>query len=123
METRGRPKGGKNIRRSAQEKLKFVLMILDDQVSAKYISKEYGISTGSLHQWVKKYREDGIKGLENKVGGNPLSKYQRRKTLTREEELEYENLQLRIENMRLKKGYTREEVNLTKNKLSKKNIK
>ena len=123
METRGRPKGGKNIRRSAQEKLKFVLMVLDDHISTVSISKEYGISTGSLHQWVKKYREDGIKGLENKVGGNPLSKFIRKKNLTREEELEYENLQLRIENMRLKKGYTKEGVDSTKAKLSKKSIK
>ena len=32
-------------------------------------------------------------------------KYSRRKTLTKEEELEYENMKLRIENELLKKGY------------------
>ena len=37
--------------------------------------------------------------------GNPLIKYSRRKELTQIEQLEYENMKLRIENERLKKGY------------------
>ena len=44
--------------------------------------------------------------LENKKKpGNPLSKYSRKKNLTDLENLEYENMRLRIENERLKKGY------------------
>ena len=49
---------------------------------------------------------DGEKGLENKIKpGNPLAKYIHKKNLTDIEKLEYENMKLRIENERLKKGY------------------
>ena len=55
---------------------------------------------------LKKYLEQGEIGLENKKKpGNPLIKYSRRKELTQIEQLEYENMKLRIENERLKKGY------------------
>lgn len=71
--------------------------------------------------WIKKYRENGIKGLENKrKPGNPLVKYQARKELTEIEKLEYEILKLRIENERLKKGYTKKEADQAKQKKSSK---
>ena len=55
--------------------------------------------------WIKKYLEQGESALENKKKpGNPLSKYSRKKNLTDLEKLEYENMRLRIENERLKKG-------------------
>lgn len=54
METRGRPKGGKNTKRTKEEKYKFVSMILDDHISLTSIQKDYEISAGLLHQWVKK---------------------------------------------------------------------
>ena len=54
----------------------------------------------------KKYVEQGEESLENKrKPGNPLMKYSRRKELSDLEKLEYENMRLRIENERLKKGY------------------
>ena len=40
-----------------------------------------------------------------KKPGNPLSKYSSKKQLTELEQLEYENMKLRIEVERLKKGY------------------
>lgn len=59
-----------------------------------------------LRHWVKKYVEQGEESLENKrKPGNPLTKYSRRKELSDLEKLEYENMRLRIENERLKKGY------------------
>ena len=59
-----------------------------------------------LRNWVKKYVEQGEESLENKrKPGNPLMKYSRRKELSDLEKLEYENMRLRIENKRLKKGY------------------
>ena len=58
-------------------------------------------------------------GLENKrKPGNPLVRYQRKKELTELERLEYENMKLRIENLRLKKGYTEEEVKAIRQKRS-----
>ena len=51
-------------------------------------------------------KKRGEKGLENKIKpGNPLAKYQSKKQLTDLEKLEYENMKLKIENERLKKGY------------------
>ena len=77
-----------------------------------------------LSIWVKKYNEGGIEALKNKrKPGNPLVKYSRRKELTELEQLEYENMLLRIENLRLKKGYTQEDVLIAHKKLSKKNMK
>ena len=68
--------------------------------------KEIGINSGLLYAWLKKYRQNGIEGLVNKKKpGNPLAKYSSRKALTKEEELEYENIKLKIENELLKKGY------------------
>ena len=56
--------------------------------------------------WIRKYKEEGIKGLENKKKpGNPLSKYSNKNNLSETEKLQYENMKLRIENERLKKGY------------------
>ena len=48
-----------------------------------------------------------MRGLENKrKPGNPLAKiYNKKNFKNREEELEYENMKLKIENELLKKGY------------------
>lgn len=91
-------------------------MILDEHKTYTFIQKEYGINTGLLHQWVKKYKEIGMEGLKVKRPGNLLVKYQRKKELTREEEPEYENLKLRIEIKRLKKDYTQKEADQAKGK-------
>lgn len=118
MEQRGRPKGGTNVMRTAQEKMKYVSMIVDDHMSMMDVSRNTGINTGTLFRWVKQFREGGISALENrKKTGNPLAKYHNKKSLSREEELEYEVLKLRIENLRLKKGYTSEEADRAKRKL------
>ena len=77
-----------------------------------------------IRGWVNKFNKEGIEALENKrKPGNPLAKYLRRKELTPIEQLEYENMLLRIENERLKKGYTEEDVLLALEKLSEKNMK
>ena len=59
-----------------------------------------------LRNWIRKYLNEGEDSLKNKKKpGNPLSKYLNKKDLTKKEELEYENMKLRIENELLKKGY------------------
>ena len=60
-----------------------------------------------LRNWIIKYNQDGEDSLINKKKpGNPMLKYYVTKNFkSREEELEYENMRLRIENERLKKGY------------------
>ena len=101
----GRPKGGKNKFYTKEEKIKIVEMMLNGK-TAWDIEREYRINHSVSSNWLKKYTESGIDGLENKKKpGNPLVKYSMRKSLTPLEELEYENMKLRIENERLKKGY------------------
>ena len=102
----GRPQGGKNRYWSKEEKLRIVYRVIVDWLSTKTVSDTENISNGMLNQWLKKYLKFGEKGLENiKRPGNPLAKYQNRKDLNELEKLEYENMKLRIENERLKKGY------------------
>lgn len=102
----GRPKGGKNKYWSKEEKLKLIKEHLDNNISTNEITTRENISNGMYNNWLKKYLEFGEKGLENKIKpGNPLAKYQNKKQLTDLEKLEYENMKLKIENERLKKGY------------------
>ena len=104
----GRPKGISTPKRnwSKDYKLKAVKRVLDNHETAEDVRKELNINSGLLHNWIKKYLNEGEKGLENKIKpGNPLAKYQQKKELTGIEKLEYENMKLRIENERLKKGY------------------
>lgn len=49
-----------------------------------------GINPKTVSRWVKKYQEEGEAGLEpKKKPGNPLARYERRKELTYEEQLQY----------------------------------
>ncbi len=91
---------------TAEEKYKVIKPIINLEVSLTKVGKETGISNSMLHSWTKLYKEKGIDGLKNKKKpGNPLAKYSKRKHLTKEEQLEYKNMKLRIENELLKKGY------------------
>lgn len=104
----GRPKGISTPRRSwsKEEKLKAVNRVLINHETAEDVRKDLNINPGLLHTWIKKYLENGEKGLENKIKpGSPLCKYSNKKNLTDIEKLEYENMKLKIENERLKKGY------------------
>ena len=102
----------KNTMRSPEEKEAIVLEYLNDKHhSYRKTADKYGIPQGIFRIWIKKYRENGIEGLKSKTGkgnhigsGNPLSGLQRKKNKTREEELELENLKLKVEVARLKKG-------------------
>ena len=99
-------KGQKQKIRTEKEKYEIIKPILENRASQNQVSKETGINVGLIFQWVKKYNEKGIEGLINKTKPrNPLSKYSNKKNLTKEEQLEYENMKLRIENEMLKKGY------------------
>lgn len=92
---------------SQQDKLKIVLEVMDKKDRRSEIVKKYDISNGMLSTWTTKYLSDGEDALKNtRKPGNPLAKYQRRKELTPIEQLEYENMKLKIEVERLKKGYT-----------------
>ena len=91
---------------SKENKLKLVNEVIINNKSIKEVGRNNSLDTSQLRRWIEKYYEYGIDGLENKrKPGNPLTKYSRRKELNELEKLEYENMKLRIENERLKKGY------------------
>lgn len=116
-ENMGRPKGGTNKSWTAQQKFEIIKDIINGLKSCRQVSRETGLANGMIGNWVIKYTTHGLKGLENKrKPGNPLAKYSSRKELSEIEKLEYENLKLRIENERLKKGYTSKEADLAKQK-------
>ena len=102
----GRIIGSKNNMRSPEEKEKIVLEKLNG-VTETSLKNKYKISRDSIWEWTTKYLKYGIDGLKSKTGksskkgvsGRP------RKAATREEKLERENIKLKIEIERLKKGY------------------
>ena len=105
----GRPKGkaNKNNRYwTKDEKIRIVLRVINHENSLSVISQEEKVNPGQLHLWVKKYLEQGEDGLVNaKKPGSPYKGLNLKKNLSDLEKLEYENMKLRIENERLKKGY------------------
>ena len=109
----GRPLGTKNKMKSPEEKEQIVLDYLrDKQRSSRKTADKYGISHSLFCNWLKRYRKNGIDGFKSQTGkakhpgkGNPYCSLQNKKNKTREEELELENLKLKVENARLKKGY------------------
>ena len=99
-------KGQKFKQWTAEEKFNIIEPIIKFEKSSKLVTKETGINNGMISRWVHQYNENGMEGLINKKKpGNPMAKYSRKNNLTKEEQLEYENMKLRIENERLKKGY------------------
>ena len=96
--------------RSKEEKIAIVKRNLAGE-AARILAREIGCSDFQVRQWVKKYLAEGEAGLEQtKKPGNPLSRYERRKELTYEEQLQYqiellkrELLKKEAEVLRLKK--------------------
>jgi transposase-like protein len=121
----GIPKGGTNRYWSKEAKYEYVKLVISGEISSNEVCKLNNISKSLIFKWVNQYLEGGVEALENKrKPGNPLMRYQRRKELTPLEQLQYENMKLRIEIERLKKGYSTEEVEKLKQKRqSKKNMK
>ena len=115
----GRPKGSMSNYTSytVEQKWYYIKSIVEGKISLRDQSRKHNLSSGLLFKWIHQYHDGGIEALENKKKpGNPLSKFARRKELTELEKLQYENLLLRIENERLKKGYTSKEADLAKRK-------
>lgn len=76
--------------RSKEEKLSIVKRNLAGE-AAKVLAREIGCGDKQVRDWVKAYLAEGEAGLEvKKKPGNPLSRYERRKELTYEEQLQYQ---------------------------------
>lgn len=109
-----------------EEKLRIVKRVVNQENSLSIISKEENINPGQTYSWVKRYLELGEEGLVNaKKPGNLYKGLNLKKELNDIEQLQYENMKLRVENERLKKGYMVEGVGQEKKyiDLSNKNTK
>jgi len=107
--------------RNKEEKLSIVKAVLNGSSSHRWESE--GIHHSTVQEWVRKYQEEGEIGLEpKKKPGNPLSRYERKKELTFEEQLLYkiallerELIKKEAELARLKQLNARKEVDAQKN--------
>lgn len=89
-----------------EEKIRICKKVVNEGKSSYEVAKEENISSsGMIRRWVKEYVENPNLLENKKKPGNPLSKFSNKKNLTDMEKLQYENMKLRIENERLKKGY------------------
>ena len=100
----GRPKGGKNRKWTAEEKLRIVNRHLKDHISINQVAREENISNGMLSSWISKYLDGGEAALAGK-SGNPYAALHTRKSLTEEERLRLIIAKQEVEIARLKKGY------------------
>lgn len=100
----GRKKGTPTRFWSVEAKERIILEALENGLTKT--SRKYDASPGMVSNWIKSYQENNNKVVDNRYKRrNPLSKYQNKKSLSKLEELEYQNMKLKIENERLKKGY------------------
>lgn len=96
----------KNTMRTPEEKEIIVKEYLETNFTSREVMKKYEISGSALHRWTTNYRNYGLAGLISQTGKKKgANKGRPRKHITHEEELELENIKLKIENERLKKGY------------------
>ena len=110
---------------SKEEKHRIIRRLFDEDIGVRELCRSEKITTALIYKWKAAYLAQGEHGLENSVKPrNPLAKLQNKKNLTELEQLQYENMKLKIENSRLKKGYTNEEVvSIRQKKSSKKSTK
>lgn len=92
-----------------EEKLKIVQDHLNNHISIRACANKYNVGVSSMVMWLRAYRRNGKEGLKSQIGkkrgkgkGRPVGTLKPRTTI---EELEKENIKLKIEIERLKKGY------------------
>ena len=106
---KGGNKMGKQRKYTPEFKIKCVKEVLEGKKSEWKIAREYEISRSSIQQWIEHYQTHGEEYFyeehRGRTSGNPYAALHTKKNLSELERLELENLKLRIENERLKKGY------------------
>lgn len=89
---------------TANEKLAVLRFMEENQWNFTETSVQFGIKSSSTIQgWAVRYQRYGMAGLEDKRRGRPKKWRPPDESMTREEQLEAENLYLRAENAYLKK--------------------
>ena len=59
--------------KSVSEKLEIVLLHLEEGKSLSWLTRNQGISKDTLSNWVRKYKEAGVEGLEESK--RPITRY------------------------------------------------
>lgn len=88
---------------TAEQKNEILKYMHENQLSYTETGVRLGIRHSTILQWERRYLENGINGLEDKKKGRKPRTPKTKLPKTRLEELEEENLYLRIENEYLKK--------------------
>lgn len=101
----GRPKGVKNRKYTYEFKASVMHDYFDNHLSQNEVCKKYSISAGTFWVWKTNYENGELKEGRIHNRGNKFSALHTSKNMSKEQRLELENLKLRIENERLKKGY------------------
>ena len=97
--------------RSPEEKERIVLEAIEH--GPNKTARKFDVNRRLLQRWVVKYRNNGLDGLRSQTGrhkvkhSNGLKGLHVKKNKTREEELELENLKLKVEVARLKNASSR----------------
>ena len=65
--------------KSISEKLEIVLLHLEAGKSLSWLARRYGVSKDTLSNWVRKYKEAGVDGLEESRQWKKYSKELRNK--------------------------------------------
>lgn len=90
-------------------KIQCVNEIKEGKKSVRELARNYAICRRSIQVWLENCERYGEKYFyeehRGKHSGNHYAALHTKKNLSKEERLEIENLKLRIENERLKKGY------------------
>lgn len=102
-----------------EEKLKIVQDHLNNHISIRSCANKYNVGVSSIVMWLRTYRRNGKEGLKSQIGkkrgkgkGRPVGTLKPRTTI---EELEKENIKLKIEIERLKKVILRKELGPKRN--------
>ena len=92
--------GGSVMRKdhTVEERLRAVLACLEGGQALKEVARAHQVEVQTLRSWVKKYRELGAAGLEDRRGRRLVNQRAR----TKEEALQIENARLKQENELLK---------------------
>lgn len=89
---------------SAEEKYAILQYMGENRLNYTETSIQFGIKgSDTIRYWDQRYKRHGMAGLEKKNRGRPKKWRPPDKTMTREEQLEAENLYLRAEVAYLKK--------------------
>lgn len=102
---------GTNRKYTPEFKIQCIKDVLEGKKSQIEVCQENGMAETNLIRWIRNYQEHGEEYFyEEHRGkgsgtGNPYAALHRKKNLSKLERLKLENLKLRIENERLKKGY------------------